>query len=151
MELVEWVKLLLPSFLAVFAIFVSVNLSLKKDQKQIVWEKKFNSYISIIEALTVLKNDIDRSRQIEKKYSPLQEETQEARTKYTEALWEVSKHEYLGYLIMSDEALKVFKKFNEQVHFSSKEDTYFESLETMSSAITSCLDDIKNIARNELI
>lgn len=151
MELVEWVKLLLPSILAVCAIFISINLSLKKDQKQILWEKKFNSYISVIESLTILKNDIDKSYEIEITHKNHPDITKNDQKKFRELLWEITKHADLGYLIMSDEALNVFKEFNKQVFCSSQKNNYFEYLDTMSAALESCLDNIKNIARKELI
>ena len=147
---IEWVKLLLPSTLAVIAIFISVNLSLRKDQRQIVWEKKFKSYISTIEALIILKNDIDKSYDIEITRQDHPQVTEEDKKKFTEALWEVTKHADLGHLIMSDQALHVFEKFKKELGISSQQPTYFECLDYMLFAIDECLNNLKKIARKEL-
>src|SRR3990167_3419940 len=94
--------------IAVISSWVTVQLSLRRFQKEKIWEKKFEAYIKIIEALHHVKDYLaieeDFEIGIRKREHASAEYLANSFAKYRIANEEVEKYRNIGELIISEKA-----------------------------------------------
>lgn len=139
-------------FVAVIASWFTVQLSLKKFQNQILWKRKFEVYIKIIESLHSIKQCVilekEFSLKIKDKSKLTSDQKLELTKKYDDACSEVSKFHDMAELIISKKATLILKEYFKSIGSDVK--NLIEACESIENAADECLKNIIPVAKKDL-
>jgi len=143
--------LLINIITGVIIAVVTVLLSFKRFRKERSWERKADSYHSIIKALHHTKEHcIKELRTLEYGMELSEETTKELGAKSKEGFEQISMATDIGSFIISNEAvdcLKVFQKKSQGIEFGNDVYGYFDS---QAAIVEECLNSIREIAKRDL-
>lgn len=138
--------------LAIISSWFTVQLSLRRFQKEKIWERKFEAYIKIIEALHHVKDYIaieeDFLIGIRSRENASPEYLSNSYAKYRTANDEVKKYKNIGELIISEEAVLLLNEYFKSTNVNTS--NYMDDINSIWDAATSCLNHLVVIAKKDL-
>lgn len=144
-------NLIVGLIIAIVSALVTVHFALKRFCSEKWWERKADAYGSIIEALHHLKNYDDHHMAFEKSGTELPEEGKKELTdKLRCAMAEVRKRMDVGTFVICEEAVSALHTLMEELDASTKTTNYKEHLNLHLSAVSKCLESMRQIAKKDL-
>ena len=137
--------------ISVITALVSVDLSFKRFRKERSWERKADSYASIIEALHHMKDYCMKELESLESVTELSEDSKkELWAKSKKGIDNLSMAADVGTFIISNEAvacLKDFQKKYQGTEFGNDVYGYFDS---QAAIIEECLNSLREMAKRDL-
>jgi hypothetical protein len=145
-----WGTLFVSLLTAVVAAVVTTWLALRRFRSERWWEKKFDVYTSIIEALQQMSSAFNEDFDEQQRASRLDEsrKSTQLREKYQAANDEIWRAIGLGEFIISAQAVAELRRFQREL--AKDHEDYIGYLIDSMEAITECLGHMRNIAREDL-
>src|SRR3990167_3162747 len=138
--------------IAVISSWVTVQLSLRRFQKEKIWERKFEAYIKIIEALHNVKDYMATEENFEigirNRENASPEYFSNSFAKYRTANDEVAKYRSIGELIISEEAVLLLNEYFKNTNVNVTH--YMDEINSIWNAASSCLTKLLIIAKEDL-
>ena len=137
--------------IAVVSAVITVKLSLKRFYSEKWWEKKSNSYASIIEAMHYMKKECVEhlsAAQESRVLSDDEEKKLEANSK--KSADEISKAIDVGSFVICDEAVNLLSELDKNLHKAREETDWWAYLGVQQDALEETLPKLRQIARKDL-
>jgi len=134
---------------AIISALTATHLALKRFRTEKWWERKVDAYSRIIEALHNSKTWTEEHLKAAFEEQEIPEEKKNELTARARAAHdEIRKAINVGGFLLSDEALNRLRLFEKES--SKRHETWFDYLESDLSVTDACLNDIIEIAKNDL-
>jgi hypothetical protein len=131
--------------------WITAQLSLRKFRTERWWERKAEMYSRIIEALHNSKAFADTHLKAELKGRELAEKDKELLRQRSEAAHEeISKAMDIGAFLLSNKAQTRLKQYQKETEQAGQQQSWFEYLDADWAATDKCLNDMIEIAKNDL-
>jgi hypothetical protein len=145
------INLILGMITGLVVALVTTRLSLRRFYSERWWERTFEAYAAILEALYDMKRYTDDVIEAFESGRELSDEWR----KQLHAQWrkgsnEVDKATAIGAFIISGEASRRLAKLKKELGAASLEESWFGSLDSEAAALRSCIDEIKDCAKRDL-
>lgn len=142
---------LVSLFVAIITAIVTVQLSIRKFSAEKWWEKKAEAYEHIIGALHDHKAFSDTYLEAEYKGKDVPEETDNMLRKNSkQAHLVIERAANMGGFIISKKAQDRLRRYQKEALEASNSSSWFEYLDSDLAAASSCMDDIIQIAKEDL-
>lgn len=137
--------------IAVVSAWVTVQLALRRFRAEKWWEKRVEAYERVIEALHHSKafTSVHLDAAYAGKDVP-EERDKELRAKSKEALREIEKATDIGGFLLGEEALERLRRYQKEAKEASNTTSWHKYLEDDWAATNSCLENIIQIAKQDL-
>jgi len=137
--------------IAITSAFLSVHLSIKRFRSERWWERKAQSYALILESLHYMKLncEVQFENQIGNEVVPT-DRTDELIEKWISGEEDISKAIDMGLFIFSSEAVKSLSNLQKDLKEASIHDFSWEYLPERIDALTSCMSNLRDIAKKDL-
>lgn len=142
-----------PTAIAIAAIssWITAQLTLQKFRRERWWERKAEAYERVIEALHHSKEFTSFHRDAEYAGREVSEETDaELRAKSKAAHAEIRRATDVGAFFFCEKAINRLSRYRSEQSEASKTTQWIEYLENDWKATSPCLDDIIEIAKDDL-
>ena len=145
-------KVILPGLIvAVFTSILTVRLAIHRFYKEKWWEKKHETYSSLLETLHHLKNYAAEHYEGEIKPDHITDEKRQKLTKdWKKFSREFAKLRDLASFHLSDEAVAILNKYQKKKAEARKSKTIFEWIDGDLAAGSECLEELKKAAKRDL-
>lgn len=135
---------------ALLSAWVTVQLAYRRFRKEKWWERKFDTYDRVIDALYRTKEVWDNDLTAAARGSNLSEEEQESQfAQYDHAKRDIERAVALGEYVLGTAARIRLKEYRRRITRTAGED-WLQSLLDSADATSECLDDLIQLARQDL-
>ena len=137
--------------IAAISSWITVQLSLRKFRDERWWERKVDAYTKVIEALHYSKEWTDQHLEAEFTARELPQETvDKLLTEAKQGASEIRRAVNIGAFYFSERATKRLSRYKAEENQATNTTVWFEYLERDHQAVSSCLDDMIEIAKEDL-
>lgn len=136
--------------LAILTAYLTVRFALQRFYREKWWEEKMRAYTDILQALHYMKRDLEISVAREMEGREETEYHEEWGVKHRAAWDEIRKQIDVGEFLFSVKSLSILQELLRKSPRTDPNESYFEHLERLQAAVTSCLPAIKVAAREDL-
>lgn len=159
-----WTKLVSGILLAATVSWITVNLTLRRTKKEVLWQKRFEAYSKILDALHVCRIKIDNdyyeeikqhkvewnSQQAYEPTSEQKEKLNKLKIEYQIARSELERIRTTGRLILPKEATEHLAETLKARHDDWQNMSSLEFLDTEEMLLKECINNIIKVARTDL-
>lgn len=136
-------------FTIITTALLTIWLGLRRFYREKWWEAKMRAYTDVIQALHHMNRDLDISIDAEIAGRDIETDYHKEWSKKHRAAWdEIRRQIDIGEFLYSPASMKVLQALHEET--DSEQDSYFDHLQVLQSAVLKCLPAIKATARADL-
>lgn len=136
---------------AVLTSWLTVKFSLGRFRSEKWFERRLDAYTKVIEALHFMKHCTEAELRAEEQAYEIEEETKaELLGSYAKGRSDLRRLTDMGALVFSPAAVVLLDTLNRELLAATDAHTYWEHLDAEGAAISTCLSELRPIAKRDL-
>lgn len=145
------INLLLSVPVVVLTSWITVKFAISWFQSEKWFERRFEAYTKVIEALHFMKHCTEAELRAEEQGYEIEEKTKaELLSSYSNGRAELRRLTDMGALVFSPEAVTLLDTLNTELLAARDAQSYWEHLDAEGAAIAKCLVQLRPIAKRDL-